>query len=200
LDFLPNSTKDRTGTTVNGTFIFIKDMTLEQKIIQWARERGLLHPKNTLHQMLQIGEEIGEVQRAILREDSEAQKKEMGDVLVATIVLLEQVNMAMPDSLQKGENYIMDLIAYGDNAMNHREVTKTKYDALAEVLYQQTNVLKLLSKGTISTESVVRFLSYVIVFICVLDFSPLECLELAYESIKDRTGTTVNGVFTKYEV
>ena len=93
---------------------------LTENILTWAKEKDILKPENHLKQLAKLMEEIGEFSREILKENKDAQKNELGDVLVTLIIIAKQLNL-----------------------------------------------------------------------------NPLECLELAYNKIKDRKGTNVNGTFLK---
>ena len=57
--------------------------TLQQNIINWAKEKGIDNPEN---QRLKVLEEIGEVAGAILKGNREEILMELGDVAVTIII------------------------------------------------------------------------------------------------------------------
>lgn len=95
-------------------------MTLNEKILAWAKERDLLKPENANRQFLKLVEEVGELASAMAKNNSEGIVDALGDIQVVLIILARQ-----------------------------------------------------------------------------LDYSYTMCLEIAYETIKNRTGKTVDGVFVK---
>jgi len=94
--------------------------TLRLLVIDWANGKRLIKPENQLKQALKMVSEVGELCDEVIKENTEAQKSELGDVLVTVIILAEQ-----------------------------------------------------------------------------LGINPIECLQTAYDKIKDRKGQTVNGTFIK---
>ena len=64
---------------------------LKQLIIEWAKERDLIHKENAPKQRLKLIEECGELAKAILKDDIEEQKDAIGDIFVVLIILAEQV-------------------------------------------------------------------------------------------------------------
>jgi NTP pyrophosphatase (non-canonical NTP hydrolase) len=64
-------------------------MRNEQEVIEWARERGLLNKDNARNQLLKTFEEMGEVSRAVLKQDKFALIDGIGDVLVTLIIFAE---------------------------------------------------------------------------------------------------------------
>ena len=64
---------------------------LENDVILWAEKKGLLATTNSMPQTLKAVEEMGEVARAVLKEDHDNLVEEIGDVLV-TLTLLANIN------------------------------------------------------------------------------------------------------------
>ena len=62
---------------------------LEKLVIEWAKERGIVNPDNSRNQLLKTFEEMGEVSRALLKNDKPALIDGIGDVLVTLIILAE---------------------------------------------------------------------------------------------------------------
>ena len=72
---------------------------LENSVLIWANERGLLQPGNHKAQFLKFIEESGELARGILKQDSELISDSFGDVLVTLIILAEQLNYDLLECL-----------------------------------------------------------------------------------------------------
>ena len=73
---------------------------LEQEIILWAYQKGLLHPDNSFKQLSKMIEEVGEVSTELLQGTRDALAVELGDVLHATIVLAAQNNLSAIECLR----------------------------------------------------------------------------------------------------
>lgn len=83
-------------------------MNREKDIIQWANDRGLISKQNEKSQLLKTVEELGEVSRAVLKDDSAAFEDGIGDVLVTLIILCECRNVNINDCLETAWNEIKD--------------------------------------------------------------------------------------------
>ncbi|MGO1702438.1 MAG: hypothetical protein ACTHY1_03565 [Lactobacillus helveticus] len=59
---------------------------LQEKIINWARDKGINNPEN---QQLKVIEELGEMSKELLRGDIDKFKLEAGDVGVTIIILYD---------------------------------------------------------------------------------------------------------------
>lgn len=66
---------------------------MQEKVIDWARERGLLDNPDVKAQMLKVVEETGELCRAILKKDVDQQIDAIGDVQVTLIILATQLGL-----------------------------------------------------------------------------------------------------------
>jgi NTP pyrophosphatase (non-canonical NTP hydrolase) len=62
-------------------------MTTEEKVIQWAFEKGLLTNGNVHAQLCKVVEELGELSSAILKNKDEEIIDALGDVQVTLIIL-----------------------------------------------------------------------------------------------------------------
>ena len=72
---------------------------MNDKILQWADERNLLKEENKLAQFTKLAEEVGELGRAILKDDSELMVDSIGDIQVVLIILSEQLGIDYEASL-----------------------------------------------------------------------------------------------------
>lgn len=129
-------------------------------IIEWAKQKGLVSSKNYQNQYLKLIEECGELARAILKNDVQNQKEEIGDIFVVATIM----------EAQKGIKF--DWNKFEDNK-NH---------------------IQLLS-------SIINIPSWYIGYIyniCEnLNLNLDECVEIAWNKIKDRKGKTIGGTFIK---
>jgi len=83
-------------------------MTTEQKVIQWATEKGIFSPDNLKNQTLKMTAEAGEVADAVLKGDFDEIKMEIGDVLVTLTLLCGMQGYYLEDALQSAYNKIKD--------------------------------------------------------------------------------------------
>lgn len=62
---------------------------LEENIIQWARERGILEKSDPKSQLLKTVSELGELADGVLHDDKEEIVDGIGDAIVTIILLAE---------------------------------------------------------------------------------------------------------------
>lgn len=68
-------------------------MITKEKIENWAKERDLLKPENAKTQLIKVMEELGELSKAILKNDIVQQIDGLGDVQVTLIILAKQLGL-----------------------------------------------------------------------------------------------------------
>lgn len=74
----------------------MKDLKeLQVLILEWAKERDLLHKENATNQRLKLIEECGELASAILKNKIDEQKDAIGDIFVVLVILSEQLNRSI---------------------------------------------------------------------------------------------------------
>jgi NTP pyrophosphatase (non-canonical NTP hydrolase) len=66
---------------------------LHEAVLQWAKERDLLHNKNSNKQMLKLVEEVGELASAIAKENTPEIVDAIGDIQVVLIILSSQLGI-----------------------------------------------------------------------------------------------------------
>lgn len=81
-------------------------MQYEKEVILWAKERGLINGDNSRNQLLKTLEELGEVSRAVLKNDKIALIDGIGDVLVTLIILAEINDISLEMCLSQAYNEI----------------------------------------------------------------------------------------------
>ncbi|MEK4700383.1 MazG-like family protein [Solibacillus sp. FSL R7-0668] len=72
---------------------------LVSQVGQWSIEKGL-HQADSSKQFLKVTEEVGEVAAALARNDKDALKDGIGDVVVTLIILAQQNNLTLHECLQ----------------------------------------------------------------------------------------------------
>lgn len=152
---------------------------LQFSILQWARDKNLLFPENAPKQRLKLIEECGELANAILKNDVKLQKDAIGDIFVVLAILAEQINefYDIDHCLEESKQYV-------------------------DELFIDVEIVSILSTATIHASNP-KDIDFDVVFfdLCIccikLKLDLLECVNLAYNEIKDRTGKTVNGTFIK---
>ena len=79
---------------------------LEQAVIQWANDKGLLDASNDKAQFMKVSEELGELASAILKQDQDAEFDAFGDVMVTLIILATQRGASLKGCLNEAYNVI----------------------------------------------------------------------------------------------
>lgn len=143
---------------------------LAQSVIGWADAKGILTKESSPKQFLKIVEESGETCQAILKNDRDKIIDGIGDMAVTIIIYSEQVDMKID----------YKALFYNFRKRSHSEIMSSVLSFIIEghPKYAFSTLYEL-------AES--------------LDLSLEECLESAWNEIKDRTGKTVNGIFIKDE-
>jgi len=73
---------------------------LEEKVYLWALDKGLITEDNTKQQALKTVEEVGELCKAILKNDKAEFVDAVGDVMVTLIILARQNGICALTCLQ----------------------------------------------------------------------------------------------------
>lgn len=79
---------------------------MDVKILEWAKERGILIPDNATKQMLKLTEEVGELAGAIAKGNNIDQIDAIGDIQVVLIILSEQLGINYKEALESAYNVI----------------------------------------------------------------------------------------------
>lgn len=150
---------------------------LIKKVEQWSIERGL----NTAYpnkQRLKLWEEFGELCAAVARSNREDAIDAIGDMLVVIIIYKQQ-------------------LGYGSN-----DVFEPKLDNLDFLgRLEDTALIDYIGRGISESRSYIEAIRMVVENLTVLAYrlgtTLEECLQSAYDEIKDRRGKMINGVFVK---
>lgn len=159
---------------------------LVAKCSNWSRSRNIITGSNALDQAVMLIEEIGELATGIRKMRIELIKDAIGDVLV---VLNGMCLQLLNKDLTNFSNRI-----FGTNSTEFslkQDLTMLSKNA-ANLASNCNPNLKELTQNRI--HNILQDLNY----ICLrLDVSLDECLEGAYNEIKDRKGVMFNGTFIK---
>ena len=83
-------------------------LKLEEKIIQWAKDRCIVQNSTCMAQGIKTLEEVHELLEAILKQDQDAQKDAYGDILVTLIVGCATAGVSLIDCLELAYGQIKD--------------------------------------------------------------------------------------------
>ncbi|WP_424407364.1 MazG-like family protein [Pasteurella sp. PK-2025] len=156
---------------------------LIEKIEQWAEDRNLIEGSTPQKQVLKLMEEFGELCGGIAKNKPDVIKDSIGDCAVVLIILAKQLNFKVI-FLQK-------------NKLEYVEST----DYLPRFAMNSSRLMFYLSdRDRTVTEFDFRLTQQYLTYICIQQgFTFTECLERAWNDIKDRKGRMVDGFFVKEE-
>ena len=164
---------------------------------EWARDKGLVGTSNqaVCAQFIKGVEEGGEIFDAILNRDKDELIDAIGDRLV--VATIECLNAGLdPIDYIKRVRHVEYMIFYSfEGAVKSREALQVacNYGAVQGRLARAVAKQQPISEHMVS---VTRVLNELATLLCV-DIG--ECYRIAYTVIRDRTGSTVDGVFVKDE-
>ena len=157
-------------------------MNLEEKVQQWFVDRNL-HEANPVKQFLKLMEESGELFEGIAKDKSELIYDALGDIQVVMIGLEQQINNGAQISANEQELELLLMVSSLGN------ISQKLY---SHVCHNETQ--------TPLIKSDIMFLDSVINSVSIFNGTNTEnCLQIAYDAIKDRKGKMIDGVFVKEE-
>ena len=163
-------------------------------IHQWAKERGIFEQSNPFNQLLKTNEEVGELIKACYDNDKPAIQDAIGDVMVTLINYCYFIDEDFIFAVKLSESrYCQTLLS-----TNLQHAIKTN-EALTIILIEEDyqREVPILKKQIIHH---VAMLIANLYCIALSENTTLEeCLNLAYNEIKDRKGRIINGKFIKDE-
>ncbi len=164
---------------------------LVQNTLSWSKAKGL-DKADFRKQIAKLHEEFGELTSGYLKDNPEVLKDSVGDILVVLTILMQQVGCSESKikSAIKGFHFSSGLCEPDTD----------------DLLMQIGSVVGLVSdgyryRGMKLTDLVERnstlIVSYLKQFTDDLGINYLDCFQMAWDEIKDRTGQMVNGSFVK---
>lgn len=158
----------------------MKEKELIGKIAQWAKDRNLILGSTPQKQFIKLMEEFGELCAGIARNDKEKIKDSIGDCGVVLIILNEQCQ------IEKDLTFTWEFQI--ESPENQIKYTMRYLNDLSWLIYGSEDKFVL-------CELITELNGYAHHY----GFTMLECLESAYNEIKDRKGKMIDGVFVKQE-
>ena len=152
---------------------------LIKKVEEWSKERNL-DTADPNKQRLKLWEEFGELNAAIARDNHDLIQDSIGDMLVVMIIYCQQLNYP----IQSNRLIEVDIEVY--DFFKDAEISKLIEGVAFEIVGLRTSIQKIYE--------IVGFLNIVAER---YDLFIEDCLQVAYDEIKDRRGKMINGVFVK---
>ena len=159
-------------------------------IQEWAKEREIFDKSTPFDQLLKTHEEVGELIKACYDNDKPAIQDAIGDTMICLINYCKFIEL--------------DVI----NGIKQAVELSSELEIILLVMGVYSSLGKLISinmwekDGELSETSGIRVFSivYYLNNIARLENTTLEeCLNIAYNEIKNRTGKMINGKFVKDE-
>ena len=161
-------------------------------IQEWAKEREIYKKITSFNQLLKTHEEVGELIKACYDDDRPAIQDAIGDVMVTLINycykeridVLEQINDVLTYERNRGDSKVM-------LALNIQ-------DSLNRLMCANFRLIGIGGETPfLFFYEIITIIGY-LDDIAFLDNTTLEeCLNIAYNEIKDRKGKIINGKFVK---
>ena len=161
-------------------------------IQEWAKEREIYEKITRFNQLLKTHEEVGELIKACYDNDKPAIQDAIGDVLVTLINYCYMV-----------EENVNHIIKHALNSSPDTKSPPVRLAIFSEVIL--TDLLRYECKqgfklSHISPYSNTLYIIKNLISIALLESTTLEeCLNIAYNEIKNRKGKMINGKFVKDE-
>lgn len=190
---------------------------LYNKVTEWAKEKGIDQqlPKDGL---AKVGEESGEVVDALLANDRTAMEDSLGDLMVTIINFGNEINLPVNELIVDGLHKGKALNSLKCDTLNEKVAENAIHRIFPEngepIHTQAFQVLSICScvqkissllirddEKQTNSEAIKQQLDEILIHIKILapelNLDPVDCLETAYNVVKDRTGKMKNGTFVK---
>ena len=153
---------------------------LNKKIYQWGVDRKIIGNGKLDTQLLKLVEEMGELASSMAKNKPEEIKDAIGDMYVVLVMICGINGEDVPSKLGSKESLNINIASLIDEVASLGILIKGKYH------YLYTEIKEIMENLVVLT------LDY--------NFTYQECVEHAYNQIKDRKGyLNENGVFIKEE-
>jgi NTP pyrophosphatase (non-canonical NTP hydrolase) len=171
---------------------------LIENVKGWSTAKEL-DKASPLSQMLKLNEEWGELNGATVRKDKEKIADSVGDMMVVLTILAQQMNFSKIHlSLNPDENgqHNFHYVDQWSVELLYLHIANEIGLIARDLVDISTNTNRINSRTQIQLSS--RNIAIYLVFVAKkFDLTLTECLELAWNEIKDRQGKMVDGVFVK---
>ena len=168
----------------------MKLTTLNDLVLDWADKRGILEHSSATAQMVKLLEEYGELASGVAKNDKAKIKDSIGDCLVVAIIIrgIGGRTDCVFDKLPQFESFCVDTYT-AQMAVVHC------VEYLGRVAWQLNRPLQ--SSDSIIDEQLTDFVRSLRDVAYHFDTTLDECLQLAWDEIKDRKCLMREGVFIK---
>lgn len=160
---------------------------LNEKIIEWAKERELDKKGTVEGQSIKTAEEISELIKGISKDNIDIIKDSIGDVYVTLVI----GNMLDKDfELEKIYADTMQMVDA------HKDELQINKKGIIKVL---ANIMIWILTDRYSEENLYTLLEELITCASTYDLDFKDCVQSAYDEIANRKGKMINGTFVKEE-
>lgn len=156
---------------------------LVKKVIQWAEDRNIIEGAKKTDQLHKLYQECGELSDSLCK--GKCAKDDIGDITVVLIILAKQ------------SGYVLDLdIDIDMSSQEDRDVRKSEVKIMYFGLMSNVDLMRW-GIDDLYLNPIKRTYKSLWHICHDLDYDIKDCLEIAYDDIKDRKGILKNGVFIK---
>lgn len=154
-------------------------------VIDWAIDRNLIKGSTHQAQFIKLVSEVGELNDALFLDPSRDDVKDaIGDILVVMIILCEQLELNFK------ENYEIVCV--------EKFKSYNPHNMIIGLISELGGMADIISKGKTDIIYNICSIIYVLNHVANLHkFTLDECLESAYNTIKNRKGKMIDGFFVK---
>lgn len=148
------------------------------KIEQWAEDRNIINGSKPIDQAMKLFSEFGELADNVGK--GRDCRDDIGDVFVVLIIICKQLGLSINNLIKpslKKLNNIKDEIAWLGYGLTSEMVTDSETGEFAPDFGCEVARLELIAN--------------------YFNYTLEECVQIAYNDIKDRKGVVYNGVFIK---
>lgn len=161
---------------------------LIQQIEQWAEDRNLIHGSTPQKQILKLVEEFGELCSGVAKNKPDVIKDSIGDCFVVLTIINAQCRNESTETNANQSHLLEPTGHFGAHSIDEA------------LLRAAAKIGNFANKTTPPDDWDVNCLSnylFLVSKMANLDF--WDCVQHAYDQIKDRKGKMINGVFVKEE-
>ena len=162
---------------------------LRLKVIEWAKDRGIMDKATPLSQCTKVIEECLELVVADLNKDEAEIKDAVGDILVTVIIECEILKKSWVNA-----DFLV-LLEYAEK--DSGKISGKTFPS--DILEEATTLYKHLEMDITPVPPIRGILALLLSYCKQNGIDPRECLQGAYDVISKRKGKMVNGVFVKDE-
>ena len=161
----------------------------QRLVRQWAVDRNLIEGSTPEAQCVKLIEEYGELARGIAKKDEALIKDSIGDTLVVCIIMAAQLG---------SDSFSIDKLVFERTALDVPDVSEKIVMRGATELGAISYFINVTNRDIDRCIGNIYALCDTLAEIAYLHkWSLVDCLEAAYNEIKDRKGRMVDGIFIK---